>query len=144
MFAAMMISGATTRLTTGQTLLDAMLALARARASLVPVVDAEGGVLGVVTLRTIMDELFGNSAAPALPPLITNINGLAAKSVLTAIETDCVCITPQTPATEIASIFSRVNPPGILVVDDRKTLLGIITPQDFLDRLCAHTKTIKS
>lgn len=143
MFAAMMISGPKARLTTDQTLLDAMLALARSRASLVPVVDAEGVVLGVVTLRTIIDELFGNHMPAAFQTLIANMDGIAAKSVLTAMNTDCVCVAPQTPAAEIASIFSSVNPPGIMVVDGRKSLLGVITPQDFLDRMCVHLKTKK-
>lgn len=150
MLAALLMTTDVVKLTRSSTILDALRASRDAR--LIPVVDGDDKVLGVITARSLLAALLHGSrpgglrnlasAVPALKDFIDNINGLESRGVCDLIDKDYASVDPETPSMKVAALFTdpekRVE--GVLVVDSQRRVLGVITVTDMLKRLCEYAE----
>ena len=109
-----------------------------------PVVDAEGRVIGVVSKTDLIRRC--SQGAPDRPPgylfeLIGDQERLETDSDLVPEPLICVqdfmsegtvTVTPETPASKIASIMYRSRVHRVVVVDEERFPVGIITSLDLL------------
>lgn len=99
------------------TVKDAMLAMTRARAGSVGVVDSRGKCLGIFTDGDLRRHLFGN------PDLIrTPIRDVMTRSPIS--------VTPDMPAVDVLNIYETHNIDDLLVVDKTGKLVGAVDIQD--------------
>ncbi|MEE9613899.1 MAG: CBS domain-containing protein [Thermodesulfobacteriota bacterium] len=123
--------------------------------SKLPIVDGERRVLGLITPRILMKAVLPKyitsgflkdvKFAPEPKEFIEKFEGLTAKKLSEFLDmgADGVCsISPETSTMEIAAICVNAEKPVecIMVVDDEKRLLGIISPWDFLKRLWEYVE----
>ena len=148
MNAASIMSTGIVTLTPDKTVGDVVKLFFEQRIRQVPVVNEEGVVLGVITsrilLRTVLPGYIREGFlkdvrfAPELKQFIENMEALKNKPLSGFISKykpaspDYAFVTPETSAMEIAAIFvnTEIFVDRILVVDEKKRLLGIISPID--------------
>lgn len=152
MIAANIMTTGVITLTTNDKMLDAIKLISNKKVRQIPVVDAAGKVAGVVTPRRLMKAILPKyisegmlvdvKFAPELPEFIENIDQLAFKSIEDVLETEFVAVTPETHTMEIAALFVNAKKPveTILVVDDHKRLIGVISPWDIFKRLWEYSE----
>lgn len=152
MIAANLMTTGVLTLKPGSTMLDAMKLVSSRNVRQIPVADSENRVLGIITPRTLMKAILPKYIsegmiedvrfAPELPEFVENIDALAEKKVDELIDRDFTAVSPDTHSMEIAALF--INPrkhiESILVVDDKKRLLGIISPWDVFRRLWEYAE----
>lgn len=138
-----------------ETMLDAFRLIKEKKVRQIPVLDGQGRVTGVITPRALMKAILPRyisdglvadvKFAPELPDFVRNIDSLAQKKVSDLMERDFVAVCPETSAMEVAALL--VNPEkhadSIIVMDDRRTLLGIISPWDVFRRLWDYSEKKK-
>ena len=107
-----------------------------------PVVDAEGRVIGVVSKTDLIRRC--TQGAPDRPPgylfeLIGKSEGMTSELVpepLICVQDfmseGTVTVSPETPASKIASIMFRSRVHRVVVVDEKRFPVGIITSLDLL------------
>lgn len=134
-------------LSRNRTMLDALRLVGSGKIRQVPVVDSEDRVIGVITPRRLMKGVLPKYVsegmiedvrfAPELPEFVENIDALAKKNIDEVLEKDYVSVKAGTHTMEVAALFinPRLSPEAILVLDDNKRLLGIISPWDIFKRL---------
>ena len=122
--------------------LDALKLIRDERIGLIPVVDRERKVLGVITPRGLMNAILPGHgtdglledvrSAPDLPKFIENMEALAAKGIGEVLDKDYASVSPETSSMEVATLFVKAKrpPDSILVLDPQKRLLGIISTGD--------------
>lgn len=108
--------------------------LRRHRISAVPVVDAEGRVLGVVSeADLILKEENAAPPMPSLKPAVIDVDGkiagLTADEVMTA---PAMTVVQSTPVAKVAREMHRHGVNRFPVVDDNNKLVGIISRHDVL------------
>lgn len=155
MIAANIMTTGVFTLTKDRSMLDAAMLIREKRIRQIPVVDEGNRVLGIVTPRSIMKALLPRYMsegmigdvryAPELPEFIKNMDSLAAKKIEEVIDPVYTGVGPETSAMEVAVIFisAKKGVESILVVDDQKRLLGIISPWDVFKRLCEYIERKK-
>lgn len=152
MIAANIMTAGVVTLSAGDKMLDAIKLIGDKKVRQIPVVDGAGKVAGVVTARRLMQAILPKYVsegmledvkfAPELPEFIENIDRLAFKSIEEVLDKDFVAVTPETQTMEIAALFVNAKKPveTILVVDDHKRLLGVISPWDIFKRLWEYSE----
>lgn len=152
MIAANLMTTGVVTLKPDATMYDAMKLVSSRSVRQIPVVDFNSKVIGVITPRTLMKAILPKYIsegmiedvrfAPELPEFVENIDALAEKKVEDLIDRDFTTVSPETHSMEIAALF--INPrkhiESILVVDDKKRLLGIISPWDVFRRLWEYAE----
>lgn len=133
------------------TMLDAIKLISVKQIRQIPVVDENNKVVGVVTPRQLMKAILppyiadGTIAdvrfAPELPEFVERIDSLASKGIDDILDREFVSVGPETHSMEVAALFVNYKKPieSILVVDDGKRLLGIISPWDVFKRLWEYS-----
>ncbi|HEY4707218.1 MAG TPA: CBS domain-containing protein [Thermodesulfobacteriota bacterium] len=128
-------------------MLDALKLAHGAKVRQIPVVDENKKVVGVITPRALLKGILPKYVsegliadlkfAPELPEFVNNIDSLAFKKVENVMEKDFIAVSPETSSMEVATLLlhSKKHAESVLVVDDRKVLLGIISPWDIFKRL---------
>ncbi|CAG1065791.1 hypothetical protein BAC1_01382 [uncultured bacterium] len=118
----------------------------------IPVLDENKKVAGVITPRSLMKAILPNYIseglvedvrfAPELPGFVQNIDQLAFKRVSDLLEKDFAAVSPETSVMEVAALMvnAKKHVESVLVVDDRHTLLGIISPWDVFKRLWDYSE----
>lgn len=80
--------------------------------------------------------------ARSLPRFIGSMDSLSRASVSPALERDFASVRPEASLFEVAEIFHKnASIGGILVVDNEKRLLGVISHRDVFRRLCEYLET---
>lgn len=140
----------------GSTLYDAFKLISHKKIRQIPVVDEHKKVLGVITPRTLMKAILPKYIsegmiedvrfAPELPDFVDHIDQLAHKNVSDLFDKEFISVSPETSSMEIAALFVNAKKPveSILVVDDGKRLLGIISPWDVFKRLWDYAEKNKN
>lgn len=134
------------------TMYDAFRLIHESRVRQIPVIDENGKVAGVITPRALMKAVLPRYVteglmedirfAPELPDFVEHIDSLAYKPVSDLLERDFVAVAPETSTMEIAALMVNAKKlvESVLVVDDRLTLLGIISPWDVFKRLWEYAE----
>lgn len=135
-----------------KTMLDAIKLISNKKVRQIPVLDNSNKIIGVITPRKLMKAIVPPyisegmisdvKFAPELPEFVENIDSLAGKTVEEVLDTDFVAISPETHTMEIAALFLNAKKPveSIMVVDDQKRLLGVISPWDVFKRLWQYAE----
>lgn len=117
-----------------------------------PVIDGSKRLVGVITPRSLMKAILPNyitdglisdvKFAPELPDFVKHIDALATKKVSDLLEKDFVAVSPETSVMEVAALMvnARRHVESVLVVDDTRVLLGIISPWDVFKRLWDYSE----
>ncbi|MDH4226354.1 MAG: CBS domain-containing protein [Deltaproteobacteria bacterium] len=135
--------------TADNTVGDAVHLLAEHRVRQIPIVDAEKKVFGLITSRILMRAILPRYItkgylkdvmfAPELEQFTDGLNAIKDKKISDFIKEDpklvktgYACVGPDTTAMEIAALFVNSDIPvdRIMVVDEGKKLLGLISPVD--------------
>jgi acetoin utilization protein AcuB len=110
--------------------LDAVVRMQRVGARHLPVVNAEGGLVGIVTDRDLRHHLFSPGAFEALGTTRVDVL-LDGVRVAEIMSTDLVTSTPGMSLTEAAAIM-RNEKVGSLPVLEHGRVVGILTETDLL------------
>jgi acetoin utilization protein AcuB len=110
--------------------LDAVVRMQRAGARHLPVVNAEGGLVGIVTDRDLRHHLFSPPAFEALGSTRVEVL-LDSVHVAEIMSTDPVTATPGMSLNEAAAIM-RSEKVGSLPVLEHGRVVGILTETDLL------------
>jgi CBS domain-containing protein len=115
---------------TGQSCLEAVVRMQRARVRHLPVVSREGLLVGVVTDRDLRHHLFSPSLFEALgsTPVDVLLDGTHVAEIMS---TDVISVAPDETAAEAAWTM-RKHRVGSLPVMERGRVVGIITEADVL------------
>lgn len=152
MIAANIMTKSVVTLGRSKSVLDAVKLINDKRIRQLPVVDSDNKVVGVITPRALLKGILPKyisegmledvKFAPELPEFVENIDALAKKNVDEVLEKDYVAVSSATHTMEIAALFIRPEktPESILVLDENKRLLGIISPWDIFKRLLEGKK----
>ncbi|HXD98374.1 MAG TPA: CBS domain-containing protein [Candidatus Acidoferrum sp.] len=112
-----------------------------------PVVNAEGRLIGIVTDRDLRSAMFGSALAEHLPPeqggrlraLTATLNDVRVSHVMTW---QVVTVGPQAPVAQAAAIMANVRIGSLPVVEGTR-LVGIVTEHDVLKALAATLPCVK-
>lgn len=112
-----------------------------------PVVDEKRRVVGVVTPLSLMKAMLPDSAAhgaAGLPDFVGHIGRLASKKVSDHLEKEFAYVFPEASLMEVAALMTGAerHAESVLVVDDARVLLGIISPWDVFKRLWDYSEKI--
>jgi CBS-domain-containing membrane protein len=128
----------------------ALAILGKKRVRVVPVVDGDNRLLGVVTSQGLLKSMLPSyiasgllkdvSFAPDLPDFFKKIKKLSGELVLNHMTDDYYAVAPDAHTMELARVFASAEPAveSILVLDDQKRVLGIIAPWDIFKRICKY------
>ncbi|OGP14563.1 MAG: hypothetical protein A2054_09595 [Deltaproteobacteria bacterium GWA2_55_10] len=147
MIAASVMTTEVLTINVSASMLDALKLAHESKVRQIPVVDDNKKVIGVITPRALLKGVLPRYVAegliadlkfaPELPEFVNNIDSLAFKKVENVMEKDFIAVSPETSSMEVATLLlhSKKHSESVLVVDDRGTLLGIISPWDIFKRL---------
>ena len=121
-----------TSLTVDARLLDAALLIRRTGKRHVPVVSAEGKVLGIISDRDV-SRLAPSVLSPLSPEDYNRI--FEGTSVTLAMTKDPVTIHPDAPVQQAVQIMASKKFSSVLVTESDGKLVGIITVSDLLSLL---------
>jgi CBS domain-containing protein len=122
----------------GSSLKEAAELLVRQQISGVPVVDADNRVLGVVSEGDILFKERGGPKEKSFLASLLDVGlpdmheKLEARTVGEAMTAPAVTIGPARPITEAANLMLEQSVKRLPVVDERGTLLGIVTRADLV------------
>lgn len=134
------------------TMLEAFRLVSESRVRQIPILDENKRVVGVITPRSLMKAILPKYIteglvedvrfAPELPDFGKHIEELANKKVSDLLEKEFVSVSPETTTMEIATLMvnAKRHVESVLVLDDRRTLLGIISPWDVFKRLWEYAE----
>lgn len=123
--ANMMITGGAT-LSPESTLLDALRIFSCKNGGVIPVVGHDGRVSGVITPALALKRSIGFTADPG---------AIASIAVEAAMETAFAAVSPEAGISSVAAALSDRGHGAVMVVDDGGRLLGVISPEDILNRI---------
>lgn len=117
---------------------DAARELVRNRLGGLPVVDGEGIVVGMLTERELMQHLLpaylqGGARRPEPP---TGAHGDARRAVRDVMTRQVLCVSPDQPLAEAASLMNNRNVDRVPVVKEGR-LVGFLTRGDIVRKLIA-------
>ncbi|MBC7789662.1 MAG: CBS domain-containing protein [Anaerolineae bacterium] len=108
--------------------------IARAGINALPVVEEDGLLVGMLSERELMRHLLGSylqgGHSPRAAPGITN----ARRSVREAMTRQVLCVAPEQPLAEVASIMTNKDVEGVPVVRDGR-VVGFLTRGDIIRKL---------
>jgi acetoin utilization protein AcuB len=112
-----------------------------------PVMNADGRLIGIVTDRDLRSAMFGSALAEHLPPeqggrlrtLTATLNDVRVSHVMTW---QVVTVGPQAPVAQAAAIMANVRIGSLPVVEGMR-LVGIVTEHDVLKALATTLPCIK-
>ncbi len=113
----------------GDTLRDLLARLRQGRFRRLPVVDADGRLVGIVTDRDV--RLAANSPY-VMRERQEDERLLAGVQVDVIMTPDPVTASPETPLHELARVMRTRKIGGLPIVDDDRRLVGIVTETDLL------------
>ncbi len=148
MIAANIMTTDVVRLTRAHTVLDALRAFCVEDGPRhIPVVDEGERFEGFITPEKLLTAILPgySSAAPDismrqdLPVLIRNIDAMAETGLRGLVEEGFVSVPPEASIMEVAAHFIENRRCSCIpVLDNRKRLLGVITPGAVFRRLCEY------
>jgi acetoin utilization protein AcuB len=112
-----------------------------------PVVNADGRLIGIVTDRDLRSAMFGSALAEHLPPgqegrlraLSATLNDVRVSHVMTW---QAQTIPPHAPLAQAAAVMANARIGSLPVVEGTR-LIGIVTEHDVLKALAATLPCIK-
>ncbi|HEY9449555.1 MAG TPA: CBS domain-containing protein, partial [Gemmatimonadaceae bacterium] len=123
----------TTRPTTP--LRDAAREMARARLGALPVVDADGNLVGMLGERELMRDMLSNSAifggTSARP---TSVSEQSKRTVREVMTRQVLCVSPDQPLAEVASLMANKDVERVPVVREGR-LVGFLSRADIVRKL---------
>jgi nucleotide-binding universal stress UspA family protein/CBS-domain-containing membrane protein len=139
---------ATVTLRPDQPLLDALTLLLDGEARLLPVTDAQGILLGILTLTTLVNRLRpalsgrqSHSPEDMRAMMERLLDGrLIRDAMITRVQT----VRPETPLPIAARFLISHRLTRAPVVDDARRLLGILSEQEIIHALTAHGREAES
>lgn len=142
MLAANMMNVEFNKLSLSQTALDALKLCSADRVRLLPVVDEQGRMVGVVSTGALVKAAFSRATAADALELMRNIDGLAGKKAGDIMDMEFLSLLPDAPASQVAVFFSGTPNAAetVFVLDSGARLLGVITIWDFLKRISAYAE----
>ena len=114
---------------------DAAREMARARIGALPVVDAEGNLVGMLGERELMRDMLSNSAifggASARPTSAAEQGKRTVRDVMTR---QVLCVSPDQPLAEVASLMANKDVERVPVVREGR-LVGFLSRADIVRKL---------
>lgn len=138
MTAAHIMSIPAKRLKPNDTLLDALGAIAGDFAPELPVVDSDGRVLGALGADALMKAIQTDKEKGHDTVLLLSVK------VGGVLRQECLTIGPEASFSEVADCLMMAWPQSrtIMVVDNEKRLLGVISEKDFLRGVYKYAGTV--
>lgn len=118
-------------------LTDAARTLARTGLGALPVVDESQRVIGMVTEREVIRHLLKVQAFTGPDARAAAPTGVAAKAVRDAMTRQVLCVAPEQPIAEVASLMSNKDVERVPVVRDGR-LVGFLTRGDIVRKLIGN------
>jgi CBS domain-containing protein len=116
---------------------DAAREMVRTRVSALPVVDADGRLLGMLSSRDLVRDLLGNylqgGGARHTPSKPSPVNR-ARRMVRDVMTRQVLCVSPDQPLAEVASLMSNKDIERVPVIRDGR-LVGFLTRGDIVRKL---------
>ena len=113
---------------------DAAREMTRARIGALPVVDGDGLLVGMLSLRELMRHMLSNTAffggAPHRPPGTES----SRRSVRDVMTRQVLCVSPDQPLAEVASLMANKDVDRVPVVREGR-LVGFLTRGDIVRKL---------
>ena len=119
------------------TLTDAARTLARTGLGALPVVDEDRRVIGMVTEREIIRHLLKMQAFTGPDARAASPTAAATKTVRDAMTRQVLCVAPEQPIAEVASLMSNKDVDRVPVVRDGR-LVGFLTRGDIVRKLIGN------
>jgi CBS domain-containing protein len=114
---------------------DAAREMTRARIGALPVVDGDGLLVGMLSLRELMRHMLSNTAlfggAPHRPPGAAEPSRRSVRDVMTR---QVLCVSPDQPLAEVASLMANKDVDRVPVVREGR-LVGFLTRGDIVRKL---------
>ncbi|MBA3558445.1 MAG: CBS domain-containing protein [Gemmatimonadaceae bacterium] len=108
--------------------------IARAGINALPVVEADGLLVGMLSERELMRHLLGNYLQGGQSPRAAHGITNARRSVRDAMTRQVLCVAPDQPLAEIASTMTNKDVEGVPVVSDGR-VVGFLTRGDIIRKL---------
>ncbi|MEW5873472.1 MAG: CBS domain-containing protein [Chloroflexota bacterium] len=128
-----------TAITTGMTMEEAACKIVASRYKGLPVVDASGRVVGMLTETDFLRRLKSETFLELMLHLISDQGELSHRChetcVLEAMSSPTITIGPQADFREILDAFKRHDGRSMPVVDEKGLMLGLLLRKDFLSAL---------
>ena len=119
------------------TLTEAARTLARTGLGALPVVDEDRRVIGMVTEREIIRHLLKVQAFTGPDARAASPSAVATKTVRDAMTRQVLCVAPEQPIAEVASLMSNKDVDRVPVVRDGR-LVGFLTRGDIVRKLIGN------
>jgi CBS domain-containing protein len=113
---------------------EAAKTLVRTGLGALPVVDDEGHVLGMVSEREIIRQLLTTQAFTGPDARVASPPAAGSKSVREAMTRQVLCVSPEQPLAEVASLMSNKDVDRVPVVREGR-LVGFLTRGDIVRKL---------
>lgn len=118
-------------------LTDAARTLARTGLGALPVVDEDRRVIGMVTEREVIRHLLKVQAFTGPDARAASPSGVGTKTVRDAMTRQVLCVAPEQPIAEVASLMSNKEVDRVPVVRDGR-LVGFLTRGDIVRKLIGN------
>jgi CBS domain-containing protein len=118
-------------------LTDAARTLARTGLGALPVVDVDRRVIGMVTEREVIRHLLKVQAFTGPDARAAGPTGVGTKTVRDAMTRQVLCVAPEQPIAEVASLMSNKEVDRVPVVRDGR-LVGFLTRGDIVRKLIGN------
>lgn len=118
-------------------LTDAARTLARTGLGALPVVDADRRVIGMVTEREVIRHLLKTQAFTGPDARAAAPTTVGTKTVRDAMTRQVLCVAPEQPIAEVASLMSNKEVDRVPVVRDGR-LVGFLTRGDIVRKLIGN------
>ena len=119
---------------------DAARDMVRHRIRALPVVDAEGRVVGILGERELLQTLMGaylHGGRGSQPAAGHGTSGPSEKTVRDAMTRQVLCVSPDQPLAEVASIMMNKDVDRVPVVREGR-IVGLLTRSDIVRKLIGH------
>ena len=118
-------------------LTDAARTLARTGLGALPVVDEDRRVIGMVTEREVIRHLLKVQAFTGPDARAASPSGVGTRTVRDAMTRQVLCVAPEQPIAEVASLMSNKEVDRVPVVRDGR-LVGFLTRGDIVRKLIGN------
>jgi CBS domain-containing protein len=108
--------------------------MVRARVGALPVVDADGRLIGMLTDRDLVLELLGSHLQLGAPAHLPTGHPGRRRTVRDIMTRQVMCVSPDQPLAEAASLMSHKDVDRVPVVQDGR-LVGFLTRGDIVRKL---------
>jgi len=100
-----------------------------------PVVDAHGRLAGILSRADVLRHIAAITTAPAIPIDDLRLPAGGAQYVRDVVDPTAPTVAPDTPLDEVVGKVAGTILRRVVVVDDQRHIIGIITDADLLERL---------